>query len=191
MLKPASIHSKTHQTITAKIARNHVKEKKIKTTVTVVNPETKSEKQVREWNESNKLQQRQTARRQRDSDRSNELTADFLDAKDDDDLDGNLGDIRRRYKEQNKRAASGTLRPRGTRRAKKRKVSGSRRSSRREWDDDDDDEGDDVDDDEESGEEEETEEDRKFIVRGEDDGGGEGEYSDEDEFEEGDDDDDD
>ena len=111
--RPASIQSSTHKALTEHIAKAHVKERKIKITNTSTDPELAKRDAERSWNEKNRLQSRQAARAMRDRERGPELSADFLDAEDDWDLEGNLGAIKKRFKEGKGAGSSGGKRRAG------------------------------------------------------------------------------
>ena len=51
-VKPSSIRSSTHRALTKHIAKNHVKEKRMKMTSTTINPETKAKEDEKAWMES-------------------------------------------------------------------------------------------------------------------------------------------
>ena len=66
-------------------------------TVTEADPEAETRAREKMWEDQNRLAARQAQRRSRDQmGGGSELTADFLD--DDDELEGNLGAIRKRFK---------------------------------------------------------------------------------------------
>jgi len=148
--QPASIDSKTHRALTKHIAQAHTgKERKIKMTATTVNPEKEKLEKEKIWEDNNRLEARRQAHRDRD--RGPELSADFLDADDDGELDGNLGAIRRNYKNRKRKAGVGGGGGGGAPRVGG--VGGRKKARRRAGSDDEDEEDDDDDDeDEEEGE---------------------------------------
>jgi len=153
--QPASVESKTHRALARNIAQQHVgKDRKIKMTATLNDPAKKKQQDETAWEESNRLQARQAARRQRTDEHGQELTADFLDA-DDDIEEGNLGAIRQQYKNRKRKSSigggggGGGSRPRRASFGRQKKPR-RRRSSDSEDDDDDDD--DDESDEEDEGE---------------------------------------
>ena len=168
---PASRHSKTHLALSKDIARNHVKTKKMQMYTTVEDPEAKKREDERTHQDKLSLKARQSARAARDADGGAALTADFLDA-DDDDLQGNLGALKRSYKQSQKRGLGGGSGPRmGTARR-----GGSRRSGgggggkrRRSYNDDDEDDDDFDEDDEESNDDDADPHEMDGFIVGDDD----------------------
>jgi len=118
LFQPASIHSNTHKALTRYIAKEHKKENRIKMVSTVRNPELQKREDERTWDEKNRLERKQQARRQR-PERAPEFSADFLDAPDAGDLEGNLGAIKRGFKRAKNRPA-GRARPRPPRASSKK-----------------------------------------------------------------------
>jgi len=151
-LAPASRQSKTHQVLMHKIARTHTgKGKKVQVIATTEDPEGKQAKRERDYDDMRRLQARQASHRARADDYadSGPLTADFLDA-DEDEHQGNLGAIRAQFKNRKRGGGAG---PSGRRGAgagahKRRPGGGGRRRNSESEDEEDDDGG------EDSGEEE-------------------------------------
>jgi hypothetical protein len=127
---------------------------------TTVDPERQQAEREKTYEEKQRLQARQASRRARADEMADSvgLTADFLDANDEEDLDGNLGALRRAYKDQKKRGAGRA--PMGRNSSGRRTGAPKRRRQRynddddegEEEEDDDDDEDDDEGDDGEPGE---------------------------------------
>lgn len=170
--QPASIHSTTHKELTEHIARRHIKEKRIKMVAPpTVAPEMTKREDERTWDDKNRLERRQASRSMRDAQRGPELSADFLDDDDGAALEGNLGALKRRFKE-------------GKGKPKKKAAGGARRFGRRRDDDEEDGEDDEFDDDDADWDKQEKEaaasgEMDGFIVDGDEDDAEEGEDSDE------------
>ena len=146
--QPASISSATHRLLTQQIARQHVKERKIKMTATIQDPEKKKMDDEKVWEEGNRLEARRAARRERDAGMRPELSEEFLDA-DDDELDGNLGAIRRRFKDRKRKAGSA---PAGGGGAPSRPKVARKKQRRMNSDDEEEEDDDDEDEEEEEGE---------------------------------------
>jgi len=182
-LAPASLHSKTHQALSQNISRVHHKPTRMQMVTMTEDPAGQQRERERTYDEKKKLLARQATRRARGEDMADStLTADFLDADDDEDMEGNLGAIRQRFKDR-RRQKSGGGRPRGAQPRSAR--AGKRRRSRNS--DDDDDDGEDLDDDDDEEEEEDgdpAEMDGFIVGDGDDDDGDEEEEAEESEEEE-------
>jgi len=157
-LAPASRQSKTHQALTHKIAREHTKGKKMQLIATTEDPEAMQRGRERDYEDKKRLMARQATHRARADEyaESGQLTADFLDAADDEDLEGNLGAIRAQFKNRKRGGPSGAGRRSSgggssSRKAPRRPGGGRRRNSDGEDDDDDDDDDDDEDEEEDEG----------------------------------------
>ena len=98
-LAPVDRKSSTHLALAKDIARVHTKAKRMQMIATTEDPEAKKRNDERTWEDSKRLQARQAARRQRADGQAEgpALTADFLDADDDGDLEGNLGALKRGF----------------------------------------------------------------------------------------------
>ena len=94
--QPASISSSTHMKLANQLKRTHVKETRVKQTTTQFDPLKQKEADIRSWSAAQKLQASQTRKARETDESSVELSADFLEA--DDDEEGDLGAIRRRFK---------------------------------------------------------------------------------------------
>eukprot|EP00325_Prymnesiales_sp_UTEX-LB-985_P006940 CAMPEP_0174710072 /NCGR_PEP_ID=MMETSP1094-20130205/11813_1 /TAXON_ID=156173 /ORGANISM="Chrysochromulina brevifilum, Strain UTEX LB 985" /LENGTH=386 /DNA_ID=CAMNT_0015908813 /DNA_START=138 /DNA_END=1298 /DNA_ORIENTATION=- len=170
-LAPASLHSKTHQELSEKIARVHRKETRMQVVgAPMKDPAAQQAEREKMYDEKKKQSERQAKRRERNDEMAANfsLTADYLDMDDDDgDLEGNLGAIRKQFKE--RRQQPGKRLP-GTGVRKQRPL-----KRRRAGDDSDDDEGEDLDDDDEDEEEDDGDpaEMDGFIVGDEEDEDGE------------------
>jgi len=140
--QPASIDSATHRALTKQIAQSHVKERKIKITATLENPEKLKLEKEKIWEEEHRLEARRAARRERDTS-GPEISADFLDA-DDEALEGDLGAVRKQFKNKRKFGAGmgGARRPAGLGVRKKARRNKADEDEEDEEDEDEDDEGD-------------------------------------------------
>ena len=164
-LAPASRDSKAHQALTHKIARVHTKGQKMQFHSTTEDPAAKHEARQRDYDDKKRLMARQASHRARADDYADAapLTADFLDAADDDDLDGNLGALKAQFKNRKRGGPSGARSSGGS--SRRRSGGGSRR---RNDDEDDEDEEDEDEDDEEEEDEGDPAEMDGFIVGDED-----------------------
>jgi len=142
LFQPVSIDSSTHRALTKKIAQEVQSKPKrgIMMTATTEDPEKKKLAEERAWEEQRRLQHRQASRRRSAEEYRDAptLSADFLEA-DDDVEEGNIGAIKRRFKDQRNRRARGGV-ARGGARKRNRYY---RNDDEAEDDDDDDDEMDD------------------------------------------------
>jgi len=164
-LAPASRDSKAHQALTHKIARVHTKGQKMQFHSTTEDPAAKHEARQRDYDDKKRLMARQASHRARADDYADAapLTADFLDAADDDDLDGNLGALKAQFKNRKRGGPSGARSSGGS--SRRRSGGGSRRRNDDEDDEDEDDEDEDDDEEEDEGDPAEMD---GFIVGDED-----------------------
>ena len=93
--RPASLKSSTHRTISQHTKKKRGKEARIQTVATRVDPIKQKQQEERSWADAQRLQASQTRRAARE-DSGMELSADFLEA--DEDAEGDLGAIRKRFK---------------------------------------------------------------------------------------------
>lgn len=119
-MAPASRESKTHQALSKSIAQNHTKTKRIQNYTTTEDPERKKREDERTWEDKKRLEMRQTQRRARNEEATDQqsLTTDFLDADDDEpQLEGNLGLLKQKFKQHQKKGGSRPAAGGGKRRA--------------------------------------------------------------------------